>query len=100
MVPLHYYLFVSAVLFILGTLGVLTRRNALVVLMSIELMMNGVNLSFIAYSRYVGNMTGHIYTLLSISVAAAEVAIGLAILIALYRNKPTINIDDFSIMKF
>lgn len=100
MVPLHYYLLVSAILFMLGTIGVLTRRNALVVLMSIELMMNGVNLSFIAYSRYLGNMEGHIYTLLSISVAAAEVAIGLAILIALYRNKPTINIDDFNIMKF
>jgi len=100
MVPLHYYLLVSAMLFILGALGVLTRRNALVVLMSIELMMNGVNLSFIAYSRYLGNMEGHVYTLLSISVAAAEVAIGLAILIALYRNKPTINIDDFNIMKF
>ena len=100
MVPLHYYLLVSAMLFILGTMGVLTRRNALVVLMSIELMMNGVNLSFIAYSRYLGNMEGLVYTLLSISVAAAEVAIGLAILIALYRNKPTINIDDFNIMKF
>ena len=100
MVPLHYYLLVSAMLFILGSRGVLTRRNALVVLMSIELMMNGVNLSFIAYSRYLGNMEGHVYTLLSISVAAAEVAIGLAILIALYRNKPTINIDDFNIMKF
>ena len=100
MVPPHYYLLVSAILFILGTLGVLTRRNALVVLMSIELMMNGVNLSFITYSRYLNDMGGHIYTLLSISVAAAEVAIGLAILIALYRNKPTINIDDFNIMKF
>jgi NADH-quinone oxidoreductase subunit K len=100
MVPLNYYLIVSALLFVLGTLGVLTRRNALVILMSIELMMNGVNLSFIVYSRYLNNMEGHIYTLLSISVAAAEVAIGLAILIALYRNKPTINIDDFNIMKF
>jgi NADH-quinone oxidoreductase subunit K len=100
MVPLYYYLLVSAVLFILGTVGVLTRRNALVVLMSIELMMNGVNLSFIAYSRYLNDMGGHIYALLSISIAAAEVAIGLAILIALYRNKPTINIDDFNIMKF
>jgi len=100
MVPLYYYLLVGSLLFILGIMGVLIRRNALVILMSIELMMNGVNLSFITYSHYLNDMEGHIYTLMSIAVAAAEVAIGLAILVALYRNKPTVNIDDFRIMKF
>jgi NADH-quinone oxidoreductase subunit K len=79
--------------------GVLTRRNALVVLMSIELMMNAVNLTFVTYSRILNNLEGHIYTLTSISLAAAEVAVGLAILVVLFRNKPTVDIDDFNIMK-
>ncbi len=99
MVPLDNYLLVSAILFVIGVGGVLTRRNALVVLMSIELMMNAVNLTFVTYSRILSNMEGHIYTLASISLAAAELAVGLAILVVLFRNKPSVDIDDFNIMK-
>ena len=100
MVPLDNYLLVSAILFVIGVGGVLTRRNALVVLMSIELMMNSVNLTFVTYSRILGNLEGHIYTLVSISLAAAELAVGLAILVVLFRNKPSVDIDDFNIMKW
>lgn len=100
MVSINSYLIVSAVIFAIGIAGVLIRRNALVILMSIEIMMNAVNLSFIAYARYLGNMEGHIFTFISISVAAAEIAIGLAILVIIFRNKPTLNTDNLNIMKW
>lgn len=100
MAPLDHYLIVSSILFVIGMGGVLTRRNALVVLMSIELMMNAVNLTFVAYSRMLNNLEGHVYTLVSISLAAAEVAVGLAILVVLFRNKPSMDIDNFNIMKW
>jgi len=86
MVPASYYLILSAVLFVLGAVGVLIRRNALVVLMSVELMLNAVNLTLITYSRFLGNLEGQVFVLLVMAVAAAEVAVGLAIIVSLYRE--------------
>jgi NADH-quinone oxidoreductase subunit K len=99
-VPLNYYLALSAVLFTIGVIGVLTRRNAIIVFMCIELMLNSVNLSFVAFSAFVGNPTGQILVFFVMAVAAAEAAVGLAIIIALFRNKQTVNIDEINIMKW
>jgi NADH-quinone oxidoreductase subunit K len=89
----------SMILFTVGMLGVLTRRNAIIVLMGIELMLNSANINFIAFSRQLGDMAGQIFGIFTIVVAAGEVAVGLAIIIALFRNKDTINIDEIDIMK-
>jgi NADH-quinone oxidoreductase subunit K len=99
-VPLNYYLVLSALLFIVGVAGVLTRRNALVIFMSIEMMLNAVNLTLIAFSSFLGNMTGQAFVVFVMAVAAAEAAVGLAIVIALYRNKPTVDIDEINILKW
>jgi NADH-quinone oxidoreductase subunit K len=100
MVPLNYYLVLSAVLFSIGVVGVLVRRNAIIVFMCIELMLNAVNLTFIAFSSFLGDATGQILVFFVISVAAAEAAVGLAIIIALFRNKQTVNIDEVNILKW
>jgi NADH-quinone oxidoreductase subunit K len=100
MIPLHYYLALSAALFMIGVVGVLTRRNAIIVFMSIELMLNSVNLTLIAFSAYLGNPVGQIFVFFVMTVAAAEAAVGLAIVIALYRNKQTVNIDEINILKW
>ena len=100
MIPLQYYLALSAALFTIGVVGVLTRRNAIIVFMSIELMLNSVNLTLIAFSAYLGNPTGQILVFFVMTVAAAEAAVGLAIIIALYRNKQTMNIDEINILKW
>lgn len=100
MIPLSYYLILSAVLFIIGTTGVLIRRNAIVILMSIELMLNGANLSFIAFARHYNAVDGHIFVFLAITIAAAEVAIGLALVILLFRNKGTVNIDELNLLRW
>jgi NADH-quinone oxidoreductase subunit K len=100
MIPLHYYLALSGALFSIGVVGVLTRRNAIIVFMSIELMLNSVNLSLIAFSAYLGNSVGQILVFFVMTVAAAEAAVGLAIIIALYRNKRTVNIDEINILKW
>ena len=100
MVPIHYYLVLSGVLFSIGVLGVLTRRNALIVFMSIELMLNAVNLSLVAFSRHFGEMGGQVFVFLVMTVAAAEAAVGLAIIILLFRNRKTVNIDDLNLMKW
>ncbi len=100
MVPLNYYLALSAILFTIGVVGVLTRRNAIIVFMSIELMLNSVNLTLIAFSSYLGNATGQMFVFFVLTVAAAEAAVGLAIIIALFRNKMTVNIDEINIMKW
>jgi NADH-quinone oxidoreductase subunit K len=100
MVPLNYYLALSAILFSIGVVGVLTRRNAIIVFMSIELMLNSVNLTLVAFSSYLGNATGQIFVFFVLTVAAAEAAVGLAIIIALFRNKMTVNIDEINIMKW
>ena len=100
MIPLHYYLALSAALFAIGVVGVLTRRNAIIVFMSIELMLNSVNLTLIAFSAYLANPVGQILVFFVMTVAAAEAAVGLAIIIALYRNKQTVNIDEINILKW
>ena len=94
------YLMLSAVIFVIGVLGVLVRRNILVMFMSIELMLNGVNLAFIALSRQLGNLDGQVVVFLVMAVAAAEAAVGLAIIICIYRNKKSVNVDDFNLMKW
>ena len=99
MVPLSWYIMLSAVVFSIGVLGFVTRRNLIIVFLSIELMLNSVNISLAAFSHYLQSMTGQILVFLVITVAAAEAAIGLAILISFYKNKPTIKADEISFMK-
>lgn len=99
-IPLQYYLGLSALLFTIGVAGVLTRRNAIIVFMSIELMLNSVNLTLVAFSSFLGTMHGQILVFFVMAVAAAEAAVGLAIVIALFRNKQTVNIDKINIMKW
>jgi NADH-quinone oxidoreductase subunit K len=100
MIPLSYYLTLSAAMFIIGTVGVLTRRNALIVFMSIELMLNSANLTLVAYSSFLGAISGQMLVFFVMTVAAAEAAVGLAIIIALYRQKQTVNLEDVSILKW
>ena len=100
MVTLQHYLVLSAVLFTLGVVGVMFRRNLIVILMSLELMLNSVNLTFIAFSRYLGSVEGQIFALFIMVVAAAEVAVGLAIAVAIFRQSGTININDVNLMKW
>lgn len=100
MIPISYYLMVSAILFIIGAIGVLLRRNALIILMSLELMLNAVNLSFVAYARLLNDMGGQVFVFLSITVAAAEAAVGLAIILAIYRAKQTVDVDHLSLMRY
>lgn len=100
MIPLDYYLILSAFLFSTGMLGVLIRRNVIVVFMSIELMLNAVNLSLVAFSSFIGNPAGQILVFFVMTVAAAEAAVGLAIIISLFRNKLTININEINILKW
>ena len=98
--PIEYYLILSAFLFVVGVAGVLTRRNAIIVFMSIELMLNSANLSLVTFSSYMGNSIGQLFVFFVMAVAAAEAAVGLAIIIALFRNKPTLNIDEINILKW
>jgi len=97
--PTYYYLTLSFVLFLIGTSGVLLRRNALIVLMGIELQLNAGNLAFLAFSRQLGDQKGHAFAFIIIALAAAEAAVGLAILVALFRSRQTINLDEASLMK-
>jgi len=99
-IPLIHYLALSALLFVIGVAGVLTRRNAIVVFMCIELMLNAANLALIAFSRHLNSMDGQIFVFFVMTVAAAEAAVGLGIIIALYRNKETVNVDDINLMKW
>ena len=100
MIPIQYYLILSAVLFVTGVAGVLTRRNAIIIFMCIELMLNSVNLTFVAFSAFLGNATGQIMVFFVMAVAAAEAAVGLAIVIALFRNKQTVDINEVNILKW
>ena len=99
MVPLNWYLMLSAVVFMIGVFGFLTRRNIIIMFMSIELMLNAVNISLVAFSHYLQDMRGQILVIFIITVAAAEAVIGLAIIIALFRNKDTVHADEISEMK-
>jgi len=95
-----HYLVLSAALFMIGVFGVVTRRNIVIIFMSIELMLNAVNINLIAFSLQWGNSLGQVFTIFVIAVAAAEAAVGLGIILALYRNKETINIDEMNVMKW
>ena len=100
MIPLSHYLIVSAILFAIGTAGVFLRRNLITILLSVEIMLNAVNLTFVAFGRYRGDLDGQIITLFVMTVAAAEAAVGLAIIIALHRHKDTLDVDAFRLMRF
>jgi len=100
MVPLNYYLILSGILFVIGVIGVLVRRNAIIIFMSIELMLNAVNLTFIAFSRYLNSIDGQIFVIMVMAVAAAEVVVGLALIIAVFRVKETVNVDEVNILKW
>ena len=100
MIPLEYSLVLGALLFSIGVVGVLLRRNVIIVFMSIELMLNAVNLTLIAFSRYLNNVDGQLIVFFVMTLAAAEVAVGLAIIVAVYRNKESININDMNLMKW
>jgi NADH-quinone oxidoreductase subunit K len=99
MIPISYYLVVSAMLFVIGAIGVLLRHNALIILMSLELMLNAVNLSFVAYARLLNDMGGHIFVFLGVTVAAAEAAVGLAIILTIYRSRETVDVDHLTLMR-
>lgn len=99
MLALHNYLILSAILFAIGTIGVLTRRNAIVIFMCVELMLNSVNLTFIAFSRYLGNVDGQVFVFFVMTVAAAEAAVGLALMIAFYKNRESIDVEDINMLK-
>ncbi|MFM7203965.1 MAG: NADH-quinone oxidoreductase subunit NuoK [Myxococcota bacterium] len=99
MVTLNHYLALSAILFSLGVAGVLTRRNAIIVLMCVELMLNAVNISFVAFARQWGQLDGHVTVFFVMAVAAAEAAIGLALVIALFRHKLTVDLDQANLLK-
>jgi NADH-quinone oxidoreductase subunit K len=94
MVPVTWYLYLAAVLFTIGLSGVLLKRNALIVMMSVELMLNAANLTFLAFARQAGDLSGHAIAFFVIAVAAAEAAVGLAIVIAIFRTRGGINVDE------
>ncbi len=99
-VPLSAHLILSAFLFATGVIGVAIRRNALIIFMSIELMLNAVNLTFLAFARFLNSMDGQIFVFFVMVVAAAEVAVGLAIIITIYRNKETIDVAELNLLKW
>ena len=99
MITVYHYMTVAAILFAMGTYGVLTRLNAIVIFMCIELMLNSVNLTFISLSSHLQNMDGQIFVLFVMAVAAAEAGVGLALMIAFYRNSDSVDVDDINLMK-
>ncbi len=98
-VGLYPVLFTSALLFALGAIGVLTRRNVLIVLMSIELMLNAVNLAFVGFARHLGQVDGHVFAIFVMAVAAAEAAVGLALVLLLFRHKTSVDLDSYDLLK-
>jgi NADH-quinone oxidoreductase subunit K len=98
--PISYFLLVSALLFTTGTVGVLIRKNALLIFMSVELQLNAVNLALVAFSRQNGNLTGQVLAFFSMVVAAAEVVVGLAIIVSLYRKRRSVDVDDARLLKW
>lgn len=99
-VPLDYYIILSAFLFAIGAIGVVISRNLIVMFMAVEIMLNAANLALIAFSRFLRNMDGHVFVFLVMTVAAAEAAVGLAIVIAVFRNRESVNADSFNLMKW
>jgi len=98
-VPMSWYLALSAIVFVIGVIGVLVRRNALVIFMSIELMLNAANLAFVAFAHYLNSLDGQIFVFFVMTVAAAEVAIGLAIIVNVFRLKETVYVDEINLLK-
>lgn len=98
-VGLEHYLVVSVILFCLGLLGVIARRNLLIIYMGLELMLNAANLAFVAFSRFTDNLDGQVFVFFVITVAAAEVAVGLALIVALYRKRRSAHVEDLTLMK-
>jgi NADH-quinone oxidoreductase subunit K len=99
MVPLNFYLALSAVLFTIGVVGVIIKRNAIQMFMCIELMLNAVNLTFVAFSSYFGDLTGQLFVFIVMTVAAAEAAVGLGIIIAIFRTRESLDVDEASVLK-
>jgi NADH-quinone oxidoreductase subunit K len=100
MIPLSYYLILSGIVFLTGVVGVLLRRNIIIILLSVELMLNATNINFVAFSQYLHDVAGQVFVFFALTVAAAEVAVGLAIIIALYRAKSAVNIDEYQLLKW
>jgi NADH-quinone oxidoreductase subunit K len=100
MIPIQHYLVVAAALFCIGTAGVLIKRNVITMFMCIELMLNAVNLTFVAFARHFGRIEGQIIVFFVMTVAAAEAAVGLAIIVAVFRNRESLNVDDASSLKW
>jgi NADH-quinone oxidoreductase subunit K len=99
MVPVNYYIILSAILFTIGVSGVLLRRNSLIIFMSIELMLNAANLAFVAFSSVIKSFSGQIFVFFVIAVAAAEVAVGLALIVEIFKSKRSIDVDQMSSLK-
>jgi len=99
-VPLSFYLILSGIVFLTGVVGVLLRRNIIIILLSVELMLNATNINFVAFSQFFHNVAGQVFVFFALTVAAAEVGVGLAIIIALYRTQSTINVDEFQLLKW
>jgi NADH-quinone oxidoreductase subunit K len=100
MIPTSHYLFLSLGLFTIGVIGVVTRRNVIIILMSIELILNAVNINLVAFSRLVGSVEGHVFAIFIITDAAAEAAVGLGIIIAFFRNRETLLGDEMDLLKW
>ncbi len=98
-VPIEHVILFSFAMFLVGVIGALTRRNGIIVLMSIELMLNAANINFIAFSRMLGDLAGQVFSIFVIVTAAAEVAVGLAIILSLFRNTGSVNVDEIHLMK-
>lgn len=99
-VPISHFLILSVLLFTIGVVGVLTRRNAIIIFMSIELMLNAVNVAFVAFAKHLNSMDGQIFVFFIMTVAAAEAGVGLAIIITIFRHKSTVNVDELNLMKW
>ncbi|MDD3124519.1 MAG: NADH-quinone oxidoreductase subunit NuoK [Candidatus Kapabacteria bacterium] len=99
-IPMEFYLILSGILFTIGVIGVLTRRNAIIIFMSIELMLNSVNLSLVTFSSFMGDAAGEIFVFFVMAVAAAESAVGLAVILALFRKKQTVDVDKINLIKW
>ncbi len=100
MIPLEWFLIVAGIIFVIGMVGVIIARNVMIIFMSIELMLNAANLAMVAFSREMGTLDGHVMVFVIMTVAAAEAAVGLAIIIALFRNRDTANIDEVNVLKW
>ncbi|MBK8985405.1 MAG: NADH-quinone oxidoreductase subunit NuoK [Chloroflexi bacterium] len=98
-VTIDWYIALSVILFTIGSLGVLLRRNAIIIFMSIEMMLNSANLAFVAFARHLGDLDGQVLVFFVITVAAAEVAVGLALVVAIFRTRKSINIDEMNLLK-